>query len=346
MQDHEFVGNTHVHTINSDGTGTASEIAAAARRAGIDFVLVADHNVLSAEVQGRYGTVYILAGQEVSRADHDHLLVFGAGHSLTDHGGDMQLVVDAAGAAGAVTFIAHPYERAALFPPLGTIPWRSWQVQGFTGLELWNYMSEVKGHLRGPISTLVTAFTPGLAIDGPLPETLRHWDELLRSRRVPVIGSSDAHADWYSLGPLRRQVFSYEHLFRCVNTHVLLDGPLPEQAAEAAALIYEALGRGHAFIGYDMPASTRGFRVSATLGDEAIAAMGDEVAWSPGLVLDVHSPGRGRIRLLRDGELLVSSRLPRLQYALQGPGVYRVEVTRRFRLRERAWIFANPVYVR
>ena len=36
-------GAIHVHTIGSDGTGTADEIAAAAARAGLDFIVLTDH---------------------------------------------------------------------------------------------------------------------------------------------------------------------------------------------------------------------------------------------------------------------------------------------------------------
>jgi predicted metal-dependent phosphoesterase TrpH len=42
---HEIVVNLHMHTPYSDGTGTHEDIAQAALRAGIDAVIVTDHNV-------------------------------------------------------------------------------------------------------------------------------------------------------------------------------------------------------------------------------------------------------------------------------------------------------------
>lgn len=346
MRQYEYVGNVHVHTMNSDGSGTAGEIAEAAARAGLDFVAIADHNTLSSQLQGRYGQVYLLAGQEITPPSQDHLLVFGADRCLAEAGLDMQAIIDAARSAGAATFLAHPYEHAAAYPPEPPFPWRSWHVEGYTGLELWNYMSEFKGQLRSKARALLGAYAPSLAIDGPFWETVARWDELLRQREVPIVGSSDAHGQWYSLGPLRRQVFSYEHLFRCVNTHVLLDEPLPSDPSAAAVTIFAALSRGHAFVAYDAPASSRGFRLTLSSQGKVVASMGDSLAWSRGLVLTAQSPAGGYMRLLRDGNTIVSTRLAALAYALQQPGVYRVEVTRHFRGRRRAWIFSNPVYVR
>ncbi len=45
----ELIVNLHIHTVYSDGTGDHNEIGNAALQAGIDVVIVTDHNVL---VQG------------------------------------------------------------------------------------------------------------------------------------------------------------------------------------------------------------------------------------------------------------------------------------------------------
>ena len=48
----ELITNLHMHTTYSDGSGTHQEIAEAALEAGLDVVIVTDHNVL---VQGLEG---------------------------------------------------------------------------------------------------------------------------------------------------------------------------------------------------------------------------------------------------------------------------------------------------
>src|SRR2546421_2098031 len=70
----------HVHSTYSDGTGTVPQIARAAARAGVDVVLLTDHDTLEARRRGEerwYGDVLVLVGEEVSPTDRDHFLAFG-----------------------------------------------------------------------------------------------------------------------------------------------------------------------------------------------------------------------------------------------------------------------------
>ena len=50
----EIVVNLHMHTRFSDGAGMHADIAAAAMKAGLDAVIVTDHNVLVNEPAGYY----------------------------------------------------------------------------------------------------------------------------------------------------------------------------------------------------------------------------------------------------------------------------------------------------
>ena len=65
----ELVANLHMHTPYSDGFGSHAEIAQAAIRAGIDVVIVTDHNVLVAGPEEIYRDgdrrVLLLVGEEV-----------------------------------------------------------------------------------------------------------------------------------------------------------------------------------------------------------------------------------------------------------------------------------------
>ncbi len=69
MDVYELVGNLHAHTVYSDGAGTHKDIARAALEAGLDFVVVTDHNVYVEGVDGyQYQgdqRVLILAGEEI-----------------------------------------------------------------------------------------------------------------------------------------------------------------------------------------------------------------------------------------------------------------------------------------
>ncbi|MGD8737003.1 MAG: hypothetical protein PVJ85_09640, partial [Anaerolineae bacterium] len=247
---------------------------------------------------------------------------------------------------GGFSFLAHPFERdVADFLPEPNISWRDWQVRGYAGIELWNYMSEFKGALGNRADAVLYAYAPGLAISGPYPETLAKWDELLQTRRVSALGGSDAHGMVYSMGPITRVVQPYDYLFRCVNTHLLTEEPLTGELDHDRAVVYRALQAGHGFLGYEQPAPIRGFACWARSGD-AEATMGEELSLDAMLEVCVRTPAPGRIRLLRDGTPVAVVQGERLTFRGHKAGVYRVEVYRRYAGRERGWIFGNPIYVR
>ena len=115
---HELVISLHMHTTYSDGTGSHRDIANAAIRAGLDAVIVTDHNVL---VKGPEGyskegkkRLLMLIGEEI----HDqarvpqksHLLVFNAKRELATFAPDPQILIDNVRREGGLSFIAHPHE--------------------------------------------------------------------------------------------------------------------------------------------------------------------------------------------------------------------------------------------
>ena len=347
---HEIVANPHVHTPYSDGAWYHSQIAEAAADASIDLVIVTDHNVWVDEVEGYYGNVLLLVGEEVHDVQRlpqcNHLLIYGAEQEMAPQTGDSQQLVNAAKAKGGFCFLAHPVERGSpLGPELDAIPWDDWEINGYKGIELWNYMSEFKGLIQSTLAALFYAHYPDLGIRGPFRQTLRLWDRLLgEGRRVVDIGGADAHANDYSIGPIKRVVFPYKALFGCVNTHILIPSPLMRELATDKAAIYAALREGHCFVGYDALGSTRGFRFYARSGSQLVT-MGDELKRQAALIIQVEVPAPAEICLLCDGQVVARSRGQGLEYTTSLPGVYRVEVYRRYRLRQRAWILSNPIYV-
>ncbi len=76
---YERIGNLHIHSRYSDGTGGHEEIAHFAAQAGLDFLIVTDHNLYLAGRQGWYGDVLLLVGEELhdpGRAQVNHYLAF------------------------------------------------------------------------------------------------------------------------------------------------------------------------------------------------------------------------------------------------------------------------------
>lgn len=347
MQYYERCGNIHIHTTYSDGTGSPHDVARAADEAGLDFAIVTDHNVYRPEMAGWHGRTLLLVGQELhnlARPSQDHLLVIGAERDLYGQEASLQGKIHAARAAGGLSYLAHPIEHSGAYVDEPEINWIAREVSGYHGLELWNYMSEFKSHLGNRAQALLCALWPTWAIRGPYPETLRLWDSLLRQRMVYAIGGSDAHAKSYSMGPLRRAVFTYRHLFGAVNTHLLLRDAWSGELAADQALVQEALLHGRGFVSYDRLAPTHGARLLADDGSNE-ATFGATVQMRGPIWLRAQTPARARLRLLRDGSPVRASRGRTIEYRAQEPGVYRLEAYRRYLGRERGWIFGNPIRI-
>ena len=346
---HEIVANPHVHTPYSDGTWYHAQVAEAAAKAGIDVVIVTDHNVWVDDIEGYYGNVLLLVGEEVHDVQRlrqcNHLLVFGL-DEVAPQPEDSQQLINKVQQKGGMCFLAHPVERSSpLDPELAAIPWDDWEVNGYTGIELWNYMSEFKALSQTKLAALLYALYPDLGIKGPFRHTLRLWDRLLaEGRRVIAIGGSDAHGNTHTLGPIKRVIFPYEHLFGCVNTHILVPSTLTRDSADDKAVIYQAMQEGHCFVGYDALGSTIGFRFFGRSGSKVVM-MGDELKREAALHIRVELPAPADIRLLCDGIVVVRKHGQRLDYTSVNAGIYRVEAYRRHRLLQRAWIFSNPIYV-
>lgn len=353
----ERSGNLHVHTTYSDGSGDYDAVAAAARQAGLDFLVVTDHNVYPAQEAGWRQGVLTLVGEEVHdpAAPHqNHFLAVDAGRDVAPLAGDTAALVAAVAADRGLGFIAHPFEHSGAYAGEAEIDWLAWETQGYTGIELWNYMSEFKSYATSPLTALWYAYFPRLAIRGPYPETLQRWDELLAAHpRRPgepagtggcvAIGGADAHASTYRLGPLRKQVFPYRHLFAAVNTHLLLAEDWRHDLAADAALVYQALAQGRAFVAYDALAPARGFRFTATQGDTTYT-LGDVLPAGP-TRFTVQAPARAHLRLLRDGVCIATAEGRELAWQEERPGAYRVEALRTYGGRRRGWIYANPIWL-
>jgi hypothetical protein len=352
---HEIVVNLHMHTRYSDGSGTHREIAIAALKTGVEAVIVTDHNVLVQGLEGYYREkhkrVLVLIGEEIHDQDRNpqknHLLVFGADRELAPFAHDPQHLIHQVRASGGLSFLAHPDDPAAPAFNETDISWEDWTVQGYTGIELWNALSELKTLVPTKVHGAFYAYFPFLVAHQPIPSTLAKWDELLsEGHRVVAIGGSDAHALHLSMGPLRGVIFPYTFHFRAVNTHVLLSEPLSGDMISDKRLIYEALSRGRCFVGYDLPASTRGFRFNAQ-GREKAVVMGEEIQAKGGVTLQARLPGMAEIRLIKDGHLLQTwKHQTACTHITTEPGVYRVEAHRLYLGAKRGWIYSNPIYLR
>ena len=332
----------HVHTTASDGTAEPPQIAAAAARAGVQVVILTDHNQISPGAGYYPGGVLILAGEEITPR-YDHLLVLGLEQSLgpLSDGDRCRRIREMGGWAA----LAHPLDsELSLSGDSHSYAALDYSHLDCDGLELWNVLSAFKRGLHSPWLALARMIMPRTFLAGPHPLVLALWDAVGRRRPWPALGGADAHAFATGQRWLPFKVYSYRRHMGLVTTGLWLSRPLSGDPAADGALVLQALARGHCFAALG-PA--RGFRCRLLRPGGRALWPGSQVPWHRQLRLEAELPAPGRVRLLCNGREVAQGRGRRFSWPLDQPGVWRLEARR---LRPpagwRPWIYCNPFYLR
>ena len=334
-------GVAHIHTTHSDGGGTVADIESAAAAAGLDFVIVTDHNSLAAKPREGYGDTGVLTivGTEISNHE-GHLLAVGLPAPTYRFSGDGLDTLRDLDDLGSLSFAAHPES------PREDLRWTGWNLPGDWGIEILNGDSQWRA--AGWTSLLATALLYPLNSDYSLlrllrrPAALSRWDDLLARRHAPAIAGADAH------GTLRPAAATlplptYEAVFRIAQNYVLLEQPLSGNAPADTAAILAALARGRAYIGVGALAPADRFFFLAER-DGSRWTMGDTVASGGPVQLQAGGarPANARITLYRNGVTVATADGP-LDTRVTESGVYRVEV--QVPGWDVPWVVSNPIYV-
>ncbi len=162
-----FVGDLQSHTHHSDAEASVEEIAAVARRRGLDFLAVTDHNTVSHHPElERFssGDLLLLPGMEVTTY-YGHANIWGL-RDWVDfryrESKEIPRVIQAAHAQDALISINHPHTDCS---------WEYGWVDGFDAIEVWQGLWNADN----------------LA-------AVQWWDELLsEGKRIVGVGGSDRH---------------------------------------------------------------------------------------------------------------------------------------------------------
>lgn len=359
--DGTVAGILHVHTSRSDGRSTPDEIAAAAARAGLSFVVFTDHGdgTRTPDPPTYRSGVLCVDGVEISTTG-GHYIALEMTSAPYPLGGEPRDVIDDVRRLGGFGIVAHPDS------PKAALQWREWTAP-FDALEWlnpdtsWRQYSLMPGWRSRAALVLALLHYPvrpqetiGQLLGGP-GEILR-WDVLTRRRRVVALAGVDAHAklalrntdpgdNRYTL-PLP----GYEATFRTLSVHVATERPLTRDADRDAAMLMRALRAGHAYTAIDAFASPPFFEFSAT-NDLGTVHEGDELGASGPVTIAVRSnaPVGFATVIYKDGRVLqtTTERTVSVQ-APPDPAVYRVEIQTPGSRRSgpSRWILSNPVYVR
>lgn len=346
---YELVGAIHIHSIFSDGSGEIKEITGFANEAGLDYIVLTDHNTLRAlheGYEGWHGNTLLLVGCEINdKENKNHLLAFGVNEAYSTRlpAKEYTRLVKENGGLG---FLAHPHETRNSMKEHPPYPWVEWDTEDFTGIEIWNHMSEWMEGLTDQ-NKYNYFIHPLRSISSPPKETLRVWDELNQKRRVVGIGGVDAHAHKVNLlGFFEVEVFPYKVLFKSIRTHVFVDSKIEPSSdtndfVRAKNQVYNALHHGRCYISNYYHGDATGFRYFAEDGKQ-IYQMGDSLNLSNKIKLRVSLPSiSGTIKLFNNGNLIGAIDGFDAEFSVNEKGAYRVEVY----INDNAWIFSNHIRI-
>ena len=142
----EYVGAIHIHTRASDGAEKLPSVIRAAQRAGLDFIIVSDHNTLhylKTGMEGWHGRTAVIVGEEIS-SGCGHCLALGTARELGHLRNRPQAYIDEIHKQGGVAFVCHPHAHHEPFRPKRNYAWKDWSVEGVDGIEVWSYMYDWK----------------------------------------------------------------------------------------------------------------------------------------------------------------------------------------------------------
>jgi hypothetical protein len=364
-------GIFHVHTSRSDGLSGPDEIAAAAARAGLKFVVFTDHGDATRTPdppQYRSG-VLCLDGVEVSTTG-GHYIAIDMPAAPYPLGGDPRDVVEDVRRLGGFGIAAHPDS------PKPQLRWREWTapvdaieiVNLDTSWRQWAQQANAPADQtagasrRWPARRRLLAalagypFRPAETI-GSLVQTdgvMSQWAALASRRRVVMLAGADAHAKLGLRADPADSSFvlpfpGYESSFRTMSVHVAADRPLTDNAATDAALLTRAIRAGHLYTALDSVATPPSLELTAT-NSRGAARAGDELAAGGPVTLHVRSNAPAAFTtIVWNGSTVLSPDHHEQDFTVgapDGPGVYWVEVRSSNRTPDVAWLTSNPVYVR
>jgi len=330
-------GAYHVHTTRSDGHGDKRDVAAAASRAGLTFVILTDHGDATRppDPPEYLDGVLCLDAVEIS-TDEGHLVALDMPRAPYPLGGAADGVIEDVHRLGGFAIAAHPDS------PKPALRWTG-PVAEIDGIEWLNADSEWRKDSRRRLIRAGLGYfvRPGPALASLMdrPRTLLNWDRLAARRLVVGLAAVDAHggvgqpvedASRSLAGTIG--IPSYEASFRTLSNRVILDNPPSGDAARDARAIYGAIRKGNVF---------------ATIDGLATPGLLDWHLEGSTVVGRATRPRGAELALLRAGALVTYTNGDLRYDATTKPGEYRMEV----RLRKAPgdvpipWLVSNPLYV-
>lgn len=320
-----YLGAIHIHTKLSDGTGDINSISKAAKKAGLNWIIITDHNNFDIE-EGFYNGVCVIKGEEISPCTSNHYIALGI-KNLINPSDDTQKFVDEVRAQAGFGFAAHPDEADNRKNKAHPIKWTDKSVVP-DGIEIWNWFSDwADDYDESNIFKIAYSyFFRHKLIQGPHKETLKWWDELNKNSEhiIPAIAGVDAHALKISKYIIPIKIFPYKDCFNTLTNIIPLKNKPPEDFEEQKNLILSSIKNGNNIminrhVKKDIPL--------IYIEDKSII---------------IKLSTKAQIKIIQNGNPIHSEINNNLKFPIQEKTKYRVEVY----LKNQPWIFSNQISIK
>src|SRR5688572_30436245 len=182
-------GAFHIHTNRSDGSGSPDDVAAAAARSGLNFIVLTDHGDGTRKPdapQYRAGVLVIDAVEISTQAGH--YIAVGLPQAPYPLRGEARDVVADVRRLGGFGIVAHPDSAKP------GLQWHDWDVE-FDAMEWLNADTEWRDESRAELARALARYpvrpveTLASLLDRP-DRTLARWDALTRHRPVAALAGA------------------------------------------------------------------------------------------------------------------------------------------------------------
>ena len=336
-----YNGALHIHTTFSDGSSSIENVIKYAKKAGLKWIIITDHNNLDGlSYEGWHNGVLVLVGEEISPATENHYLALDVKEIISP---DLppEAFIQEVKKQGGIGFVAHPDEKHGRKNSHKPLRWSDWSITGFDGIEIWNYLSDWVDNFDDK-KQIQHYISRNDILKGPSKQTLKWWDELNNNSEaiVPAVGGVDAHALVYKVLGFDVKVFPYIDTFKTLTNRIYTDEKLSENFEVAKKQVLNALKSGKNLI-FNRCWDKSNDPIFYLKDKDKKYYAGDTVEYSENCVIIAKFPYKAQIRLIYDGQLIWECVREEFIFEHLDRGKYRIEAY----LGDKPYVFSNPINI-
>lgn len=334
---YDYRGVLNVHTDISLGSSQPQQVIAAARSAGLDFIMLTDLNTFEdyTTLEGYHGNTLVFVGSKISYLDSRLIYYSLKRESLGSGLGEAQvrmadLLSQKIGAnKDSLLVLAHPFKAG--------FSWNGELPSGLDGFEVLNIkglsnraweiskFSTVWSLLTYPFNNRLAL----LRLFSEPTEELNLFDRMSQERNIVGFAGTEASARAVPLANYLIKFPSYQRSFELFSNHVLLRSELTGNGSNDRQKIFSALKSGQFYMAFDLIGDPKGF--NAFMEDKnKIYPMGSQLKLTKNLTLKVRIPVEPleffEVVIYRNGARYETFNTSEVDLTLTEPGAYRVQV--------------------